>query len=97
MKDEVVSAIQVILSNPSVTERERETILQACRLGSMPAAPPKLVTLKRAAEILQVHPKSIRRYTTQGHLHPVRYSKRRYRYAVQEVEDFAARGIKGDG
>lgn len=93
VKDEIISAIAVILANPSVSEQERQAVLHACRSGA-PVKPIEMVTLKRAAEILQVHPKSVRRYTQQGLLHPVRYSKRKYRYPLLQVENFAACGIQ---
>ena len=93
VKDEVINAIRLLLDSPGVSEPERQAVLHACRSGA-PVKTIQLVSLKRAAEILQVHPKSIRRYTKQGLLRPIKYSKRRVRYDLVDVETFAARGIQ---
>jgi hypothetical protein len=93
VNDEVINAIRLMLDSPSVTEDERLVVLQACR-SVPPVRPRHLVTMRRAAEILQVHPRTMRRYTQKGLLHPVRYSKRRFRYDLEEVEQFARQGIE---
>jgi hypothetical protein len=53
----------------------------------------KQVTVKRAAEILQVHPKTVQRYAAEGKLSRIVHSPRKIRYDLEEVERFAAEGI----
>jgi len=86
--------IETILSTDgSVTPEQREEILRACSRKT--SAKPKLGGVRQAAEVLGCHPKTIYRYVRKGLLHSVRYSRRKIRFDLNEVEAFAMNGLSG--
>ena len=80
----------VIRADTSVGEEQTQRILEACRRSSRPG---RRVTVRKAAEVLGVHPRTISRYVQEGKLHAIRLSKRRIRYDLNEVERFAMNGV----
>lgn len=78
-------------ADETVTPEEREVILQACSQKAL--VKPKLIGVRQAAQVLGCHPKTIYRYVRKGVLHTVRYSQRKVRFDLNEVEAFAARGL----
>ena len=52
----------------------------------------KMGTVRQAAEIIQCHPRTVRRYARLGLIHAIKYSRRRVRFDLNEVERFAQEG-----
>lgn len=81
----------VLSADATVTPGQRAEILRACSRNS--SAKPKLGGVRQAAEVLGCHPKTIYRYVRKGLLHSVRYSRRKVRFDLNEVEAFAMNGL----
>ena len=82
----------VLAADGSVTPEQREDILRVCSRKT--PGKPKLGGVRQAAQILGCHPKTIYRYVRKGLLHTVHYSQRKVRFDLNEVETFAASGVK---
>jgi excisionase family DNA binding protein len=54
----------------------------------------QLVTVRKAAELCQVHPRTIQRYAREGKLVAIRFSKRRMRFDQEQVLRLANEGIQ---
>lgn len=92
MKAEILQSIEALLrADNTVPMEHREEVLRACSRKSL--SKPKLRGVKEAAAVLGCHPKTIYRYVRQGLLHPVRYSQRKVRFDINEVEAFATNGL----
>ena len=92
MKAEILQSIEALLrADNTVPVEQREEVLRACSRKS--PARPKLGGVKQASAVLGCHPKTIYRYVRQGLLHPVRYSQRKVRFDLNEVEAFATNGL----
>ena len=72
-----------IQSDPSITTEQRQRIIAA--LKSPVSTPPRTLTRKQVAEILHLHPGSVKRYDRAGILHPIRITSRTVRYSESEV------------
>ncbi len=77
--------IEAVITAPP---ERRDAILQAARGKNRP----RPGTIRQAAEILGVHPRTVQRYADAGLLHPIRITPRRIRWNLNEVEDLATRG-----
>ncbi len=91
MNTETFTTLHTILkADSSVPDEQRDTILKACRQ----AAPRKrLGTVREAAAILAVHPRTLQRWGRRGLLTPVRITPRRQRWDLDEVERLATEGV----
>lgn len=79
----------VIDADPTISPDQRKAILRACQTERLRR---KLGTVRQAAAILDVCPKTVQRYASMGLLHPVRVTRRRVRYDLDEVERLANEG-----
>jgi excisionase family DNA binding protein len=94
MRTEILQSIRALLqTDDTVLAEQREDILRACSRKS--SAKARLGGVRQAAEVVGCHPKTIYRYVRRGLLHPVRYSQRKVRFDLNEVEAFAANGLSG--
>ena len=80
-----------LASDDTVSPEQAETILKNLRTSSQDCKP-RPGTIKQAAEILEVHPVTIRRYAQAGLLSPIRITCRKVRYDLNEVEQLAESG-----
>lgn len=91
MKRETLTTVEAVITADTTTKHEhRERILAACRAET--PARREMVTVREAAEILDVHPRTVQRYEREGLLHATRITKRRVRYAKDEVLRLATEG-----
>lgn len=80
---------RVVDTDPNITATLKRNILQACtEHGEMPM----LGSVQEAADILGVHPSTIRRHADRGDLTPVKISPRNVRYDLAAVESLARNG-----
>jgi excisionase family DNA binding protein len=100
MKPETQLAIRMLLiADATVDAAKRSEVLAAC--SRVQRQHRKLVAVGKAAELLGCHPKTVERYARKGLLGQVRFSPRKIRYDLDEVEAFARDGMdavrpKGD-
>ena len=78
--------IEAVLAAPP---ERRDAILKAARGSDRP----RPGTIREAADILGVHPRTVQRYRDNGLLHVVRLSPRCHRYDLAECERLATRGV----
>lgn len=90
MTGELKTAIELALKMGGASPDEARRV-RAALTGEEPARE-KLLTTKAAADVLQVHPKTMLLYGRRGLLHPVRRSCRFLRWRASEVERFALTG-----
>jgi hypothetical protein len=81
--------IETILQAPA----DRQAAILAAARGT--AKPTRTGTIKQAAELLGVCPRSVERYARQGLLAQIRITPRKIRYSLDEVERLATRGAEG--
>jgi excisionase family DNA binding protein len=92
MKAEIYRSIGVLLqSDTTVSAEHRARILTACR-AEHDGTKRRFGCVREVALLLAVHRKTVFRYVERGLLHPVRYSARRLRFDMAEVERFAHSG-----
>lgn len=86
-----LSAIRAVLeSDPTATPEDRRRILAALRPSKKERI--KTITTAAAAEILETHICTVRRWGKQGLLTPIRLSSRKIRWSLDEVERLASSG-----
>lgn len=91
MKPQTIEAIRMLLTaDPTVDELKRRDVLAACNRVQRHR---KLVTARKAAETLGCHPKTVERYAKRGLLTVIRFSARKLRYDLDELEAFASDGL----
>ena len=98
MKPEILQAIQsLILTDNTILPDQRKRILNACK--NVPEKPikRKLITARQAAEIMDCHVRTLHRYIQKGCITVVRFSPRKHRYYLDEIETFAQNGIRDIG
>lgn len=81
----------VLAADETILPADAQTIvkqLTASRIGRKV----RPGTIKQAAEILKVHPVTVRRYAQAGLITPIRITARKVRYDLNEVEDLANTG-----
>ena len=87
-------AIESLLAaDASVGSADKRLILATCTSKQPPR---RLGTVKEAAEILNCNPRTIQRYSRQGRIRAIHFSKRHVRYDLNEVERFAVTGTDED-
>ena len=85
MNDATYTAISMfLLADETVSEEKQRELLAACRRVQRKHR--KLVTIRKAAEILDCHPRTVERYARKGLLSQIRHSPRKIRYDLAEVE-----------
>jgi len=97
MKRETLLCMGALLrADPTINPRRRDEILEVCRRDSHRRRR-RTGTTRQAAEILGVHPKTVRSYAKQGKFSVIRHSGRRTRYDLDEVQAFADNGTQNNG
>jgi hypothetical protein len=92
MKEATITTIEaILLADPTVEPDLVQRVKAACA-EQAPRPGPK-VTARKAAEVLDVHVRTLGRYAKEGKLHPIRLSRRKLRYSLPEIEKFAAEGM----
>lgn len=92
MKPETLTAIVMLLkADATVDDDRRKDVVAACRREQRRHR--RLVTVGRVAELLGCHAKTVHRYARKGLLKQVRFSPRKIRYDLDEVEAFANDGV----
>ena len=92
MKEEIYQSIKVLLQNDNtVSDEQRQLILKSCR-QVIAKDKLRLGTVKQVAELLGCHLRTVGRYSKKGYFHSIKYSPRRVRYDMAEIEAFAAKG-----
>jgi hypothetical protein len=93
MRAEIQTCIRILIeSDASVTPEHRREILKVC--GRDPSRRRRtLGTIREAAERFGCCPRTVERYASQGLLKPIRYSPRKIRYDMDEVEELVERGM----
>lgn len=96
MKPETLTAIVMLLrADSTVGEEKMKEVLAACRREQRKHR--KLITARKAAEILGCCTASVKRYARRGILTPIRFSARKVRYDQDEIEAFANEGLNRPG
>lgn len=99
MKPETLTAIMMLLkADCSIDPDRSREIVAACRRDQRKHR--TLITVGKAAELLACHPKTVERYARKGLLRQVRFSPRKVRYDLDEVDAFCSDGIdarRGNG
>lgn len=90
MTDELKNAIELALQLGHATQEERRRIIDALRADG--PVRDRLLTTRSAAEVLQVHPKTVFEYEKRGLIHAIRRSSRHIRWKASEVERLAMTG-----
>ena len=90
MTNELKQAIELALQAGRATPDERHRILDALK-NDVPVRD-RLLTTRSAAEVLQVHPKTVFEYEKRGLIHAIRRSSRHIRWKASEVERLAMTG-----
>jgi len=86
---EQAQLIEAVLTAPP---ERRDAILRAAHGADRP----RPGTIRQAAEVLGVHPRTIQRYRDTGLLHVIRLSNRCHRYDLAECERLATHGAPDD-
>lgn len=92
MKAATIITIETILeADRSIPKAKKEKIMDIL-LDRSPPLPPKkkkLITTKQAADIIGVHPETLRKLAQKGTIPVIRYSARKLRYDREEIENYA--------
>lgn len=80
-----------LLADDTIPPEQAAVILKYINSDSL-IPKPRPGTIKQAAEILEVHPVTVRRYAQAGLLTPIRITARKVRYDLNEVEELARTG-----
>lgn len=92
MKQTTLELIKnVLATDETVKSSEFQNILKQLKTTGA-GSKPRPGTIKQAAAILDVHPVTVRRYAQAGLLNPIRITKRKVRYDLNEVEKLALDG-----
>lgn len=94
MRSETYTTLKMMLgADDTVPDEHRQAILEACRNGQgIDKKPSKMIGAKEAAGILNCCIKTIHRYSNRGFFQAVRYSCRRVRFRLSEIQAFAEGG-----
>lgn len=92
MKQSTLELIKNVLStDETILPDESNALLKTLQTASA-GRKPRPGTIKQAAEVLGVHPVTVRRYAQAGLLTPIRITCRKVRYDLNEVEQLALSG-----
>lgn len=93
MKQATFELIKNVLStDETVLPNESNALLKTLKTASE-GRNPRPGTIKQAADILDVHPVTVRRYAQAGLLTPIRITCRKVRYDLNEVKNLANSGM----
>ena len=90
MTRELKDAIEMALQMGHATHEERRRIIDALQADA--PVRDRLLTTRTAAEVLQVHPKTVFEYEKRGMIHAIRRSSRHIRWKASEIERLAMTG-----
>lgn len=90
MTSDLKNAIEMALQLGHATQEERRRIYDALRNDG--PVRDRLLTTRSAAEVLQVHPKTVFEYEKRGLIKAIRRSSRHIRWRASEVERLAMTG-----
>ena len=90
MTRELQDAIEMALQIGRATQEERRRIIDALHADS--PVRDRLLTTRSAAEVLQVHPKTVFEYEKRDLIHAIRRSSRHIRWRASEIERLAMTG-----
>ena len=90
MTKELKQAIELALQAGRATPDERRRVLDAVQADG--PVRDRLLTTRSAADVLQVHPKTVFQYEKRGLIRAVRRSCRHIRWKASEVERLAMTG-----
>jgi len=92
MLNSTLTTIETIVkADPTIDPELAERIAEMCK---SPKRPGPRVTVKRAAEVLGVHPRTIGRYVRDGKIRAIKTSRRRIRYDLNQIEAIALEGVE---
>ena len=95
MQDSTLTTIQTIIrSDPSIPEEQREHVLKACRQAT--PRKKRLGTVREAARILAVHPRTIQRWSRQSLLTAIRITPRKILFDLDQCEQLASEGVQNE-
>ncbi len=92
MSNELKTVIELALQAGRATPDERRRIMEAIRTDG--PVRDRLLTTRSAADVLDVHPKTVFQYEKRGLIHAVRRSARHIRWKASEVERLALNGAE---
>jgi MerR HTH family regulatory protein len=96
MNANALATIETIISlDPETTPEQKKVALNA--LKGTASKRRRLGTAKDAAGILKIHVKTLRQYEKRGLVTSIRYSRRKVRYDLDEIENLAFTGIETNG
>ena len=90
MTRDLQDAIEMALQLGHATQEERRRVFDALRNDG--TIRDRLLTTRSAAEVLQVHPKTVFEYEKRGLIKAIRRSSRHIRWKASEVERLAMTG-----
>ena len=96
MKQTTLDLIKNVLSTDETISPEQAMDILKHLQKTKAGRKPRPGTIRQAAEILDVHPVTIRRYAKAGLLTPIRITCRKVRYDLNEVEELGNLG-SGEG
>jgi excisionase family DNA binding protein len=83
----------LVRADNTLNEEQRQRLAKAVDVAERPQRR-RLGTVRQAAEILGVCRRTVERYAREGKLTRIRYSKRRVRYDLDEVQAVADNGVE---
>lgn len=92
MKTATIITIETILeADRTIPKAKREKVMDILldRAPPQPIRKKDLITTKQAAEILEIHPVTLRRHAKAGHINVIRYSSRKIRFDRTEIIAYA--------
>lgn len=93
MKQTTLELIRNVLSTDETILQDDAKAISKQLETSTKVRKPRPGTIKQAAEILNVHPVTVRRYAQAGLLTQIRITCRKVRYDLNEVEELANSGV----
>lgn len=94
MRVEILTCLRLLIeSDASITPEHRREILKVCSRDPSRKRR-RLGTIREVAELLTCCPRTVERYAKNGLLTPIRYSPRKIRYDMDEVEALMGKGIQ---
>jgi len=95
MRPEILTCIRILVeSDASITPEHRREIIKVCSRDPSRRRK-RLGTAREVSVLLGCCSRTVERYARQGLLKPIRYSPRKIRYDMDEVERLVEQGIDG--
>jgi predicted DNA-binding transcriptional regulator AlpA len=87
---EITKAGKTLVFNETTPEEQKRLMAAAKDPASQTL---KMLTRKQVASMLGCHIETIKRYSRNGLLRPVKFTARAVRYSEQEILDFMGKGV----